>query len=119
MSNVLFSIVLPTYNVYPYIERCIISIINQCYKDFEAIFVDDCGKDNSISVVKKYQRNDSRIKIISNRKNLGTYHARRNGVYGATGKYIVFLDPDDELECSLLSRLAAVIKKTECDMVFY
>lgn len=54
--------------------------------------------DNSINIAK----NDNRIKIIYNPKNMGTYHARRIGVENASGEYIVFLDPDDELEKDLL-----------------
>lgn len=96
------SLVLPVYNVEKYIERCLISCINQSYKNIEIIIVDDCGNDNSIKISKIYKKTDSRIKIIYNDKNLGTYHARRIGVENAKGDYILFIDPDDTLESNSL-----------------
>src|SRR5690625_2894153 len=93
----LISIVLQTYNVAKYIERCIRSLARQDYKCFEIIVVDDCGHDDSIKRVKHLQKRINNNKIVSNKKNLGTYHARRVGAEHAQGEYIIFLDPDDEM----------------------
>lgn len=113
-----FSVVLPVYNVGKYIERCLLSLQSQTYKNFEMIFVDDCGDDNSIDIVSNYAKNDDRIRIVKNSKNVGTYHARRVGVENAKGKYIVFLDPDDELEPEALNILSSkVVNKP--DVVFF
>ncbi|MFO4670907.1 glycosyltransferase family 2 protein [Vibrio cholerae] len=98
----IFSIVLPVFNVENYIERCLLSLKKQSYTNFEMIFVDDCGNDQSIKIVEKYAKGDARIRIVKNQSNLGTYHARRVGVSYAKGNYIVFLDPDDELEAETL-----------------
>lgn len=114
-----FSIVLPTYNVASYIERCLKSLQNQTYTDFEMIFVDDCGEDGSITIVEQYQQQDPRIRVIKNKRNLGTYHARRVGVASARGEYIVFVDPDDELNPELLNLASEVLEEKEYDIVFY
>ncbi|WP_337209569.1 MULTISPECIES: glycosyltransferase family 2 protein [Campylobacter] len=74
------SIILPTYNVEPYIERALQSCINQTFKDIEIIVVDDCGHDKSIEIAKDYANKDERIKIIHNEKNLGTFASRNIGV---------------------------------------
>lgn len=113
-----FSVVLPVYNVGKYIERCLLSLQSQAYKNFEMVFVDDCGDDNSIDIVSNYAKNDDRIRIVKNSKNLGTYHARRVGVENAKGKYIVFLDPDDELEPEALNILSSKIVNKP-DVVFF
>src|SRR5690625_1862885 len=115
----LFTIVLPTYNVEPYIDRCIRSIISQSFTDFEVVFIDDCGSDKSIDIVERYKEADNRIKIIRNKKNMGTYHARRIGVNNSKGKYILFLDPDDELRKDLLKKLSISLGVRGVDLVFY
>lgn len=113
------SVVLPTYNVEKYISRCLNSLQKQTLKDFEIVVVDDCGNDNSINIAKEYAKNDNRIKIIYNPKNMGTYHARRIGVENASGEYIVFLDPDDELKEKSLELIFNKFDETKCDMLFY
>ncbi|HCI95764.1 MAG TPA: glycosyltransferase family 2 protein [Providencia sp.] len=100
-----FSIILPTYNVEKYIDRCLNSCVNQSYKNIEIIIVDDCGNDNSIYLAKQWMKKDSRIKIIHYQKNLGTYHARKIGTENATGEYVLFLDPDDEIELTTIETI--------------
>lgn len=109
MNNPSVSVILPTYNVGKYISRCLDSCLAQNYDDFEIIIVDDCGSDNSIEMAEVYAAKDKRIKIIKNKNNMGTYHARRVGVESATGDYIIFLDPDDELACRALEKIALQI----------
>ena len=91
---------LPAYKVEKYILRALKSLSNQTFKRFEIVFVDDCGGDNSIALIQDYFKNDNRVHIYHNPKNMGTYHARRVGTENARGEYIVFLDPDDELVLS-------------------
>lgn len=119
MKNPFFSIILPTYNVEPYIERCITSCINQSYKNFELIFVDDCGQDNSIKIIKKWIDLDHRIKIIYNQTNLGTFHARKRGVEESKGNYVLFLDPDDSLPKDSLLKIKEEIKNRNIDLILY
>lgn len=92
------SIIIPVYNVEKFISRAIDSAINQTFNDIEIIIVDDCGEDKSIDIAKEYQKNDGRIKIIHNEKNLGTFAARNNGVLNSKAEYILFLDSDDYLD---------------------
>lgn len=111
MNAPLISIVLPTYNVAGYIERSLRSCLDQSFSDFEIIVVDDCGIDNSIEIAYKYSKKDRRIRVIHNDRNLGTFHARKNGALHATGNYILYLDPDDELADGALELIFLQIDK--------
>ena len=93
----LISIIIPVYNVESTIARCLESCINQSLSDIEILVVDDCGSDNSMQIVQNYVAKDSRIRIITNPSNLGTFAARIAGIRQALGEYIAFLDADDYL----------------------
>ena len=97
-NNPLISIVVPVYNVRAYLSRCLESCINQSLNDIEILVIDDCGSDDSIKIAQKYVQKDSRIRIIHNEKNLGTFAARIKGMQEANGLYITFLDADDYLD---------------------
>ncbi len=115
----LISIVLPAYNVGEYIDRALQSCVHQTFSNIEIIVIDDCGADDSILRAQKWAEKDSRIRIIKNIKNLGTYHARRVGVENSTGEYIVFLDPDDELHLDAISLIYSSASKYDADIVFF
>ena len=89
------SICISTYNSEKYIEKAILSIINQSFKDFEIVIVNDNSDDKTLEILLKLQKEDKRIKIINHSQNLGTYHSRVEGVLNSKSKYIIFLDPDD------------------------
>lgn len=93
--NELVSIVTPTYNCSKYIEKTIKSVINQTYKNWEMIIVDDCSTDNTEKIVRKYQQQYPNIiyKILD--KNSGAAVARNTALKNAKGRYIAFLDSDD------------------------
>lgn len=93
-----FSIIIPTYNVERYIARCLESCINQTFSDIEILIIDDCGSDDSIKIAQSFAQKDSRIRIIHNAQNLGTFNARLEGIKHALGEYLLFLDADDYLE---------------------
>lgn len=95
MSPPFFSLIVPVYNVEKYIIRCLDSILNQTYTNFEVIIVDDETPDNSISIIEK-KISDNRIRIIS-KKNGGLSDARNYGLEQALGEYIWFIDSDDYL----------------------
>lgn len=78
-----------------YIERCLLSIINQSFQDFEIIIVNDNSKDNTINIIKNFQKEGYRIKIFEHNKNLGVYSSRVESVKNSKGKYILLMDPDD------------------------
>ena len=101
------TIIIPTYNVESYIARCLDSCINQTLHDIEILVIDDCGSDDSIKIAQSYADKDSRIRIIHNEKNLGTFQTRIQGIKHAKGSYIAFLDADDYLHlqaCEALHR---------------
>ena len=91
MDKNLISVVIPVYNVEKYLSRCIGSILNQTYENWEAIFVNDGSRDNSLEILKEYQNKDKRIKIID-KKNEGSGVARNIGIEKSEGKYLAFLD---------------------------
>ena len=92
--NDLISIIVPVYNSEEYLADCLESIINQSYYNLEIILVNDGSSDNSLKIMKKYQKKDSRVKIISIPNN-GVYKARLVGLQKAKGKYVSFVDSDD------------------------
>lgn len=99
-----FSIIIPVYNVEDYIKECLDSVMNQTYKDYEVIVVNDGTKDNSMDIVKKYK-----VKTI-NQENQGLSVARNTGAKAARGEYIIFLDSDDTIEKDLLKELSEAIE---------
>lgn len=94
MTNPLVSIILPTYNVYPYLAQCLDSIIAQTYKNIEVIIVIDGATDGSYELAKEYCRKDCRFSVYW-QNNTGSGSARNNGIDRATGEFIMFVDPDD------------------------
>ena len=90
----LFSVVVPVYNVEKYLHECVDSILSQTFTDFELILVDDGSKDHSGTICDEYAQKDSRVRVI-HKENGGQSTARNRGVEEAQGKYVVFLDSDD------------------------
>ncbi len=90
----LISVIMPVYNREKYLHECILSIINQTYKNLEIIFIDDGSTDNSLSILKSYERLDNRIKVLT-QKNMGICMAIKNAFSISKGKYIFRMDSDD------------------------
>ncbi len=88
------SVIIPVYNVEKYLSRCLDSVLNQTFSDWEAICVDDGSPDNSAKILAKYARRDSRFRVI-HKDNGGLSDARNVGVAAARGDYVLFLDSDD------------------------
>lgn len=110
------SIIIPVYNVEAYLEKCINSLINQTIKELEFIFVNDGTKDNSVSIIKKYQKKDKRIKLLE-KTNGGQASARNLGLKHAKGEYIAFLDSDDFVSENMYKTLYNRAKKDNLDIV--
>ena len=90
-----FSIIVPVYNVEKYVKKCLESIVNQTYRDYEVIIVNDGSTDGSIRIVNQFIEEDpNRIRLI-NQQNKGLGGARNTGLENALGEYIVYLDSDD------------------------
>ncbi len=98
------SVIIPTYNREKLLPRCIESVLNQTFTDFEVIIVDDGSKDASEEIYNSYAQKDSRIKIIK-QPNGGVTAARANGVKNASGEWICFIDSDDYIPNDSLSNL--------------
>ena len=86
------SVIVPVYNVAPYLPKCLDSICNQTLKDIEIICVNDCSTDSSFEILKEYSQKDSRIKLIDFKENKGVSAARNAGIKTAHGEYIGFVD---------------------------
>lgn len=94
LNDMLFSVIVPVYNVEKYLEECVDSVLNQTFADFELILVDDGSKDKSAEICDAYARKDSRVRVI-HKENGGQSTARNEGVKAASGEYAIFLDSDD------------------------
>lgn len=97
MKSLLVSIIVPVYNGEKYIEKCILSIINQSYDNIEIILVDDGSTDSSGEICEQYAKKDYRIKVL-HKENGGVSSARNNGLDICTGDYIAFVDSDDWID---------------------
>lgn len=104
------SIIIPVYNVAPYIEDSLRSVKEQTYKNIEVILVDDCGTDKSMALAESYlkQYDFPDAKIIRHTNNRGLSAARNTGLHAATGDYVYFLDSDDSLTKDGIAMMAAV-----------
>ena len=91
-----FSVIVPVYKVEKYLDRCICSILNQTFSDFELILIDDGSPDNSGAICDQYAAKDNRVRVI-HKENGGVSSARNAGLNAAQGTYIAFVDSDDEV----------------------
>ena len=115
--NEVVSIVIPAFNVEKYIGECLQSILNQSYRNFEIIVVNDGSTDNTLNEITKFKDIDNRIKII-NKKNTGVSDSRNCGIDNAIGEYIVFVDGDDYLADDYISYMLKLIKLYDDDFAF-
>ena len=104
MTEDLISIIVPIYNVAPYLEKCINSILNQTYKNLEIILVDDGSTDESGKICDEFAEKDDRIVVI-HQKNGGITRARKAGMRATHGTYIGFVDGDDWIEPEMYETL--------------
>lgn len=110
------SVIVPVYKVEKYIRRCIESIINQDYSNFELILVNDGSPDNSAEICEKYSKKYSNI-VLLHQKNQGQSSARNTGIENAQGEYILFLDSDDYIEQGMFKHLVYLAEKHKADIV--
>ncbi len=114
-----FSIVVPVYNVEKYLCECIDSILEQSFKDFELILVDDGSLDNSGNICDRYASMDTRI-IVVHKKNGGLSSARNAGIKIAQGEYVVFVDSDDYIQSgTFLLGMSKLIENGGVDVITY
>lgn len=94
-NNPLVSVIMPAYNAGKYVRQAIESILNQTYKRFEFIIVDDASTDLTFNIIKDFKKKDKRIILIQNKANLGVTKSLNKGLESARGKYIIRMDADD------------------------
>lgn len=111
------SVIVPVYNSRPYLDRCIVSILQQSFSDFEAIFIDDCSSDGSASLVRQFARNDSRIVLSVHPKNKGPGAARNTGVAMARADYVTFVDSDDFIAPNFFETMMSASEDGKFDIV--
>lgn len=104
------SVIVPVYKVEKYIEKCIQSLLDQTYTNFEALIVDDGSPDQSISIAKKLVGNDPRF-IFLEKENGGSSSARNYGLDHMTGNYVYFLDSDDYIAKETFEKCMAIFKE--------
>lgn len=112
------SVVIPVYNVKPYLCECLDSVVNQTFTDLEIIIVDDGSTDGSGKICDEYAKKDSRIQVI-HKENGGLGNARNVGMDAANGKYIVFLDSDDYWDLSAMERLFYEAEKNSVQVLVF
>ena len=108
------SVIIPVYNVLPYLKESLDSVTNQTYKNLEIIIVDDGSTDGSASVCDSY-KTDSRVKVI-HQENKGLSGARNAGLELATGEYIAFLDSDDAFLLNMIQTMVEGIERSKADI---
>lgn len=94
-KNPKISVIMPAYNAEKYIAEAIESILNQTFKDFEFIIIDDCSTDNTSKISLRYAKKDKRIKYFRNEKNVGCTSSLNNGLKHYKGNYVARMDSDD------------------------
>lgn len=115
----LISIVITSYNYQQYIKDTINSVINQTYKDWELIVIDDASTDCSVEIIKEFVKNDNRIKLIENSENSGLKSSLQKAVKEASGEWIAFLESDDLWKEDYLCKKAELINNNEHSGLIY
>ncbi len=109
------SIIVPVYNVEPYLDRCVQSVLQQSYQNIEVLLVDDGSPDNSGTMCDRWAEKDGRIRVI-HKKNGGLSDARNKGLDFAAGEYIAFVDSDDCIAADMVQTLYQALKANDADI---
>lgn len=112
------SIIIPVYNAEKYIIRCLESVLNQTYTNFEVLLIDDGSTDNSGKICDMYNRKDSRVSTY-HQPNMGQSAARNSALMKAQGKYIVFIDADDYVADTLLEKTIPKMESEDIDILIF
>jgi len=114
----MISVIMPVFNVEPYVRDSVLSVLNQTYTNLELIVVDDRSTDSTWAVVEEIAKDDPRLILCSNRRSKGVAGARNTGIESSGGEWIAFLDGDDLwYPESLEKRVSVAIKNCDCDVI--
>lgn len=118
MHDIHVSVIVPVYNVAPYLPKCLDSILGQSYRNIEVIVVNDGSTDGSLDILQKYAATDNRVRLI-NQENAGVSAARNNGIKHSVGEYICFVDSDDWIDTDTIERGVRVAAECMVDVVLW
>lgn len=110
------SVIMPVYNSEKYLAECLNCVVNQTLREIEIICVDDGSTDNSLQILREFERHDPRVRVIAQRNQYAGV-ARNNGMLFASGEYLCFLDSDDYFEATMLEEMYAKAKADDLDVV--
>ena len=116
-NNLYFSIIVPVYNTERYLRRCLDSLVNQTFKDIKIIIVNDASQGNCKEIIEEYKKKDNRIKYIEHSENKSLLQARKTGNIASTGKYIMYVDSDDEIEINACEEIYKIVSKEDYDII--
>lgn len=112
------SIITPMYNSETFISETINSVLNQTYKNWELLLIDDCSSDNTLQIAKLFSKRHKNIKVLKNSTNLGAAISRNFGIEKSKGDFIAFLDADDLWKPEKLEKQLDFVKRNNCDVCF-
>ena len=116
--NDLVSVVIPCFNYGKYIDEAVDSVLNQTYKNFEIVIIDDCSEDDSYKdCLRQIDKNKDKIRVFRNEVNKGVAKSRNIAIENALGKYIIILDADDMIHCTYIEKVLNCIKEGKGDIV--
>ncbi len=113
------SVVIPVYNVEPYLPACLDSVLTQTLPEIEVLCVDDASTDGSAAVLAAYEEKDARIRAVYLMENRGQGYCRNTGIEAAKGEYLYLLDSDDMITPEALAELYAAAKAEDLDGIFF
>lgn len=112
------SIIIPVYNVEKYLRRCLDSVLNQTYNNFEIICIDDCSLDSSKEILIEYVRSHgNKIRVLYNESNLGLGKTRERGIEAASGEYLMFIDSDDYVKEDFVDTYVNAVREADYDVI--
>ena len=111
----LVSVIIPVYNVYPYLREALNSVINQTYQNLEILIIDDGSTDGSDRICDEYAEKDQRVKVV-HQKNKGLSSARNVGLDWMTGEMVAMLDSDDAYDITFIEELKSAMEREQADL---
>jgi glycosyltransferase involved in cell wall biosynthesis len=118
-SSPLISIIIPVYNVEPYLRECLDSVVSQTLREIEIVCVNDCSTDKSLTILQEYAARDKRIIVIDKPVNEGLSTTRNIGMAVASGTFLLFVDSDDILDTELCRKAFNCAEASHADLVLY
>ena len=114
----LVSVILPAYNCEKTLRDTLDSVLDQTYRDFEIVLINDAATDGTSAICDSYAKKDARVRYFVNSKNLGTLETRVRAINLAKGEWIAFIDSDDIWSPDKLEKQFALQKATGCDLIY-